>query len=448
LTYYFWHGRKNYCRLDIGSTKVCVVVGKANNHENLEILGVGKSVSEGVHKGKIENIDQTVMAIQKAIQEAEAQSNINIKVVNAGIAGNHIQTQREAGSITRAQPNQTISVEDINRLATDMYKTLTPVGTEIIHVIPQEYTIDYKQHIMEPVGRVGVKLGADFNIITAQTAAVSHLKQCLGQLDLHLENLILESISSSMSVLSREEKEAGVAVIDIGGDTTEIAIYHENIIRHTATVPFGGSIVTSDIKKGCYIMQAQAEMLKVRFGKAIAEHARPNEVVVIPGLRGQSSKEISLHNLAQIIQARMEELVEMIYAQILRSGLDKVLTGGLVLTGGCANLSHLNNLFEWITGMPTRIGNPNEYITSAGSQLKRPEYANAVGLVLAGFRALDERENRYLKIKNQNPSHNNNLSTIARTEIKHETDKPNLLKSWWGKARKFLTDDIDDIQEY
>jgi cell division protein FtsA len=435
--------------LDIGSTKVCAVVGRLDENERLEILGMGNAVSEGVHKGKIENIDQTVSAIRQAIQSAELQSDISIKVINAGIAGNHIQTQHERGTITRSHGDQTISIEDINRLSTDMYKTLTPAGTEIIHVIPQEYVIDYQNFIKEPVGRVGVKLGADFNIITAQTSAVNHLKKCLGVLDLHLENLVLESIASGMSVLNREEKEGGAAIIDIGGDTTEIAIYFENILRHTATVPFGGNIITSDIKKGCLIMQSQAELLKTRYGKAIAEQANANEVVVIPGIRGQQSKEISVHNLAQIIQARAEEMVEMIFVELEKSGLMRNLAGGLVLTGGGANLLHINDLFEWITGISTRTGNPNEYLKSADSHIKNPEYATAVGLVLAGFRALDERENRYLKTKNQNPTYNNNTSQKKETvRTQEKKDKRNLFSGWLDKAKTILLDDQDDQGKY
>lgn len=436
--------------LDIGSTKVCAVVGRMDNDGLLEILGMGKSVSEGVKKGVIENIDQTVIAIKEAISEAEKQSQIDIKVVNTGVSGNHIQTQREFGVITRNLNDNEISIEDINRLSKDMYRLVTPPGSEIIHVIPQEYTIDYQAHIKEPVGRIGVKLGADFNIITAQSNAINNIKKCMSKSNLHDDNMVLVSIASSLSVLSREEKDAGVAVIDIGGDTTDIAIIHENIIRYTASIPFGGNIITNDIKKGCMIMPAQAELLKIKHGKAISSEANLMDVVVIPGLRDRSAKEISVKNLAHIIEARMEEIIEMIYAKLSESGLDKALAGGLVLTGGGANLSFIKELFEWVTGINTRIGNPNEYMgKNVTGIIKQPEFATAVGLVLAGFRALDERENRYLQMKNQTPSHNNiRTKTEPVDPRKSDSFKPGFLGNLFGKAKNLLMDDFDNQGEY
>ena len=436
--------------LDVGSTKVCAVVGRMDKDGLLEVLGMGKTPTEGVKKGVIENIDQTVIAIKEAIAEAERQSQIDIKVVNTGIAGNHINTQREFGVITRSASDQEISIDDINRLSKDMYRLVTPPGTEIIHVIPQEYTIDYQAHIKEPVGRVGVKLGADFNIITAQSVAINNIKKCLAKSNLLYDNLVLKSIASSLSVLSKEEKEAGVAVIDIGGDTTDIAIIYENIIRYTASIPFGGNIVTNDIKKGCMIMPAQAELLKIKHGKAIASEANLMDVVVIPGLRDRSAKEISVKNLAHIIEARMEEIIEMIYAKLSESGLDKSLAGGIVLAGGGANLSYIKELFEWVTGINTRVGNPNEYMgKNVTGIIKQPEFSTAVGLVLAGFRALDERENRYLQMKNQTPSHNNSANKTDPIDPRKSANfKPGFLGNLFGKAKNLLMDDFDDQGEY
>ncbi|MBC8109588.1 MAG: cell division protein FtsA [Verrucomicrobia bacterium] len=438
--------------LDIGSTKICVVVGCINENDRLEILGMGKAPSVGVEKGFIANIDQTVEAIRMAITEAEKQSDVNINVVNVGIAGKQIQTQLHPGVITRPNADQVISIEDINRLAEDMYRTLTPSGTEIIHVIPQEYVVDYQTGIKEPVGRIGVKLGADFNIVTAQMQGISHLKKCLQKANLTLGSLVLESIAAGMSVLSKEEKEAGVAIIDIGGDTTEIAVFHENLIRFTSAVPFGGNVITSDIRQGCRTTPPQAEMLKVKHGKSLANEANLLDVVVIPGLRDFPPKEISVRNLSAIIEARMEEIIEMVYAQILKSGLDRNLAGGIVLTGGGANLQFIKEHFELMTGIGTRIGNPNEYLASANSQIKSPEFATAVGLVLAGFRALDERENRYLKTKNQSPNHNNKR-IVQKTENTAKSEKPKekgkgLFGNWIDKAKGLLMDDMENQGEY
>jgi cell division protein FtsA len=445
--------------LDIGSTKICAVVGRMNPDETLEILGIGKCPCEGVEKGVIANLDLTVDAIRIAKQEAENQSGIDIQVVNAGIAGKHIRTQQEFGIITRESDDDVISVSDINRLATDMYRIVTPAGTEIIHVIPQEYTVNFQNGIKDPVGRRGIKLGADFNIITAHTEAVSNLKRCLKVAGLVMENLMLESIAAGMSVLNKEEKNAGVAIVDIGGDTTEIAIYHDNILRYTGAVPFGGNVISKDIRNGCIIQPQQAEMLKVKYGKALAEKSSPYDVVVIQGIRGNSAKEISVHNLSQIIQARAEEIVEWVFTELVKSNYHKKLGAGIVLTGGGANLQFLKELFELHTGIPTRIGNPSEYLNLSNQylgHLKKPEYATATGLVLAGFRALDERENRYLKTIRQGSGTNHKTSqkvnvtskSLFSKPEKPETEKKNFFNDFFKKARNFLMDDVESQDEY
>ena len=271
--------------LDIGTTKICAIVGTKNEYGKLEVLGMGKAVSDGVIRGIVTNIDKTVMAIEKAIAEASEQSGIDIGVVNVGIAGQHIKSSIHHGSITRDTLEDEITVEDINRLANDIHKIVMPPGCEIIHVMPQDYIVDYEDGIKDPVGMSGVKLEADFHVITAQTNAIRNINKCVKRAGLEIENLILEPLASSMSVLSEEEKEAGVCLVDIGGGTTDVAIFHDKIIRHTAVIPFGGNILTTDIKEGCKVMQNQAELLKIKFGRAIAEEANPNEIVSIPGYR-------------------------------------------------------------------------------------------------------------------------------------------------------------------
>ena len=292
--------------LDIGTTKICAIVGCKNEYGKLEVLGMGKAVSDGVNRGIVTNIDKTVRAIQKAVTEAEAQSGIEINVVNVGIAGQHIKSSIYHGSITRNSNEDEISIEDVNRLTEDMYRIVTPPGSQIIHVMPQDYIVDYEDGIMDPVGMTGVRLEADFHIITAQTNAINNINKCVKRAGLKIQNLILEPLASSLAVLSDQEKEAGVCLVDIGGGTTDIAIFHDNIIRHTAVIPFGGNIVTSDIKQGCMVLENQAELLKVKFGKAIAEEASLNEVVSIPGMHNRPPKEISIKNLAHIIEARMQ----------------------------------------------------------------------------------------------------------------------------------------------
>ncbi|GGK77529.1 cell division protein FtsA [Rufibacter glacialis] len=430
--------------LDIGTTKICALVGRKNEYGKLEILGLGKAVSEGVVRGMVSNIDKTVEAIRKAIRQAEEQSGIDIKVVNVGIAGQHIKSLQHNGSITRTSLDSEITVEDVNRLTNDMYRLVTPPGSEIIHVMPQDYKVDYEDGIMDPVGMSGVRLEGNFHIITAQSNAVNNITKCITRAGLEIDQLILEPLASCMSVLSEEEREAGVALIDIGGGTTDLAIFKDNIIRHTAVLPFGGNIITSDIKQGCMVMQNQAEQLKVRFGKAIADEASDNEIVSIPGLRDRTPKEISLKNLAFIIEARMEEIVELVYSEIVRSGYANQLAAGVVITGGGAQLQNLVQLVEYLTGLDARIGYPNEHLgKSKIDSVKSPMFATTVGLVLAGYQALDERVNRYTEMTNS-----------PDTRVVNEVKPVQKASSGGGffnkiieRTKGMLIDDFDDKQQ-
>ena len=425
--------------LDIGTTKICAIVGRKNEYGKLEILGMGKAVSDGVIRGIVTNIDKTISAIQRAIEEAEEQSGINIKVVNVGIAGQHIKSSIHHGSITRSKTDDEITVEDINKLTNDMHRIVIPPGSEIIHVMPQDYIVDYEEGIRDPVGMSGVKLEADFHVITAQTNAINNINKCVRRAGLEIEHLILEPLASSLSVLSEEEKEAGVCLVDIGGGTTDIAIFFDNIIRHTAVIPFGGNILTSDIKQGCMVMNHQAELLKTKFGKAIAEEASPNDIVSIPGLGNRPPKEISIKNLAHIIEARMDEIIEMVHTEIINSGFDQKLAGGIVVTGGGAQLQNLKQLFEYMTGLDTRIGYPNEHLgKSKVEAAKSPMFSTTIGLVLTGFRAIDERENRY------NEAKQNGISE-RQTSFGSGSD---FIKKIMEKTKTLLIDDLDSKRDY
>ncbi|MEP0368365.1 MAG: cell division protein FtsA [Cyclobacteriaceae bacterium] len=423
--------------LDIGTTKICAIVGRKNEFGKLEVLGMGKAVSDGVIRGIVTNIDKTVVAIEKAIAEASEQSGIDINVVNVGIAGQHIKSAVHHGSITRSSDDE-ITVEDINRLTSDMYRIVIPPGSEIIHVMPQDYIVDYEDGIKDPVGMSGVKLEADFHIITAQTNAINNINKCVKRAGLEIENLILEPLASSLSVLSDEEKEAGVCLVDIGGGTTDIAVFYDNIIRHTAVIPFGGNIITSDIKQGCMVMDHQAELLKTKFGRAIAEEASPNEIVSIPGLRNRAPKEISLKNLAHVIEARMEEIIEMVHTEIITSGYNKRLAAGIVVTGGGSQLTNLQQLFEYMTGLDTRIGYPNEHLgKSKLESVKSPMYATTVGLVLSGFRALDIREDGYRE----------KVGGVS-AKSKHSKKGGKFFMNIIEKTKDLLIDDLDDKSDY
>jgi len=424
--------------LDIGTTKICAIAGRKNDFGKLEVLGMGKAVSDGVIRGIVTNIDKTINAIEKAVKEAEEQAGIDIRVVNVGIAGQHIKSSIHHGSITRDSNDEEITIEDVSRLTNDMYRIVIPPGSEIIHVMPQDYIVDYEDGIKDPVGMSGIKLEADFHIITAQTNAINNVNKCVRRAGLEIENLILEPLASSLAVLSDEEKEAGVCLVDIGGGTTDIAIFYDNIIRHTAVIPFGGNIITIDIKQGCMVMQHQAELLKTKFGRAIAEEASPNEIVSIPGLRNRSPKEISVKNLAHIIEARMHEIIELVHTEIITSGFENKIAGGIVVTGGGSQLNGVKQLFEYMTGMDTRVGYPNEHLGRSKVELvKSPMFATTVGLVLSGFRALDERENRYMEAKASEKK--------GKKPVLNHND---FFKRMLEKTKGLLIDDLEEKEDY
>ena len=423
--------------LDIGTTKICAIVGKKNEFGKLEVLGMGRAVSDGVIRGIVTNIDKTVHAIDKAIKEAGDSAGIDIGIVNVGIAGQHISSTVQHGSITRTSDDE-ITLEDISRLTSDMYRMVIPPGSQIIHVMPQDYMVDYEEGISDPVGMSGVKLEADFHIITAQTNAINNINKCVKRAGLEIENLILEPLASSLSALGEEEKQAGVCLVDIGGGTTDVAVFHDGIIRHTAVIPFGGNIITGDVKQGCMVMEHQAELLKTKFGKAIAEEASPNEIVSIPGLRNRPPKEISVKNLAHVIEARMEEIIEMVHSEIITSGYPKKLAGGIVVTGGGSQLTNLSQLFEYMTGLDARIGHPNEHLGKGKIEsVKSPMYATSVGLVLSGFKALDFRDEQYEEASNGGYLSGN------KKEKKGNKFFENILH----KTKGLLIDDFDD-EEY
>ncbi len=373
--------------LDIGTTKIAAIVGRKNEHGKIEILGHGRTESIGVKRGVVSNIENTVNSIKIAVEEASQKAGVNIKYVNVGIAGQHIKSLQHRGGIIRENYDNEISKQDVETLLNNMYNLNMSPGEEIIDVIAQEYIVDDEQGIKVPVGMLGNSLEANFHIIIGQTTAAKNIFKCVTKAELEVVDLILEPIASAEAVLSEEEKEAGVVLVDIGGGTTDLAIFQDGIIRHTAVIPFGGDVITEDVKEGCTIIRKHAEELKIKFGSSLASENRDDEIVAIPGLRGRPPKEISLKNLASIIQARMEEIIEHVYYEIKNSGYEKKLIAGIVLTGGGAQLKHLSQLTEFITGMDTRIGYPNEHLANdVPEDLASPMYATGVGLVIEGMR--------------------------------------------------------------
>ena len=372
--------------LDIGTTKIVALVGKKNEFNKVEILGMGKSKSLGVHRGVVNNITQTIQSIQQAVEEAIINSKQEINDVVVGIAGQHIRSIQHSDYITRENPEEVINEDDIQQLIQQVYKLVMLPGEEIIHVLPQEYKVDGQGEIKEPIGMHGGRLEANFHVVVGQVSSIKNIGRCIKSAGLNMENITLEPLASSEAVLSFEEKEAGVALIDIGGGTTDLAIFKDGIIRHTAVIPFGGNVITEDIKEGCSIIEKQAELLKIKFGSAWPGENRDTEIVSIPGLQGRDPKEISLKTLSKIINARVVEIIEQVFLEIKNYGHNeqkKKLIAGIVLTGGGSQLKHLKQLVEYITGMDTRVGYPSEHLAGDTQEsVSSPLFATAVGLLM------------------------------------------------------------------
>ena len=383
--------------LDIGTTKIVAMVGAKNEFNKLEILGIGKSQSLGVHRGVVNNITQTIESIKYAIEEAKMESGEeNIKEVVVGIAGQHIRSLQHSDYITRENPDKVIDNNDIDELINQVYKLVMLPGEEIIHVLPQDFKVDGQSEIKEPIGMYGSRLEANFHIVVGQVSSIRNIGRCIKSSGLEMADITLEPLASADAVLSNEEKEAGIALIDIGGGTTDVAIFKDGIIRHTAVIPFGGNVITEDIKEGCSIMGNQAEQLKVKFGSAWPGENKETEIVAIPGLLGRDPKEISLKTLSKIINARVVEIIEQVYLEIKNYGNDeakKKLIGGIVLTGGGSQLKHLKQLVEYVTGMDTRIGFPGEHL-AGDTKNSSPIFSTAVGLVM---KALENNEKNHDK---------------------------------------------------
>ncbi|MCX6323348.1 MAG: cell division protein FtsA [Sphingobacteriales bacterium] len=374
--------------LDIGTTKIAAIAGRKNEFGKLEILGFGRANSNGVQHGMVLNIDQTIKAIQMALENCYA-SNPELRIceVYVGIAGHHIKSLQTRGDIVRKEVEEEIKQEEIDRLIEDQYRTYIPAGDQIVDVIPQEFTVDNFQNIANPIGYSGVKVGANFHIITGDRNAIRNINRSVEKAGLKTKDLVLQPLASAAAVMCDQDLEAGVAIVDIGGGTTDLAVFYEGILKHTAVIPFGGENITNDIKTGLGVLKTQAEQMKIQFGSALADEAKNNAFITIPGLRGMATKEISVKNLANIIQARMSEIMDFVAYHLKQVGLDnRVLNGGIILTGGGSQLKHLLQLTEYVTGLNARIGLPNEHLTGTYSdELSKPMYSTCIGLILKGY---------------------------------------------------------------
>jgi cell division protein FtsA len=384
--------------LDIGTTKIAVIAGRKNEFGKLEILGFGRSNSNGVKHGQVLNIDETIKAIKTALENCYASNpNLEVNEVYVGIAGHHIKSLQTRGDIVRHDTENEISQREIDQLISDQYKTYIPAGDQIIDVIPQEYTVDNFQNIPDPIGYGGVKVGANFHIITGDKNAIRNINRAVEKATLVTKDLVLQPLASSAAVMAQEDLEAGVAIVDIGGGTTDLAVFYEGILKHTAVIPFAGENITNDIKTGLGVLKTQAEQMKVQFGSALSNEAKANAYITIPGLRGMPAKEISVKNLANIIQARMSEILDFVTYHLKQVGLDnKMLNGGIILTGGGSQLKHLIQLTEYVTGLNARIGLPTEHLAAGHiEELAKPTYATCLGLILKGYDDYEHKRKQF-----------------------------------------------------
>ena len=423
---------KNYSvGLDIGTTKIVAMVGEKNQFNKVKILGVGKSQSLGVHRGVVNNITQTIQSIKIAVDEAQSKSGVDVKEVAVGIAGQHIRSLQHSDYITRENPDEVINENDIDKLIDQVYKLVMLPGEEIIHVLPQDFKVDGQSEIKEPIGMYGSRLEANFHIVVGQVSSIRNIGKCIKSSGLEMGDITLEPLASSDAVLSEEEKEAGVALIDIGGGTTDVAIFKDGIIKHTAVIPFGGNVITEDIKEGCSITGNQAEQLKIKFGSAWPGENKDSEIVSIPGLRGRDPKEISLKTLSKIINARVVEIIDQAYLEIKNYGHEdskKKLIAGIVLTGGGSQLRHLKQLTEYVTGMDTRIGFPGEHLAGDSNEYN-PIYSTAVGLLMKAI------ENNSLE--------DNSISNSTSNDLVNQGRKTTLTK--WAEGFKSFIDKVENL---
>jgi cell division protein FtsA len=433
--------------LDIGTTKIAVIAGRKNEYGKLEILGFGKSNSNGVKHGQVLNIDETIKAIKQALEACYASNpNLEVNEVYVGIAGHHIKSLQTRGDIVRHDTENEISQKEIDQLIADQYKTYIPAGDQIIDVIPQEYTVDNFPNIADPIGYGGVKVGANFHIITGDKNAIRNINRSVEKSSLITKDLVLQPLASSAAVMAQEDLEAGVAIVDIGGGTTDLAVFYEGILKHTAVIPFAGENITNDIKTGLGVLKTQAEQMKVQFGSALPDEAKANAYITIPGLRGMPAKEISVKNLSQIIHARTSEILDFVTYHLKQVGLDnRMLNGGIILTGGGSQLKHLIQLTEYITGLNARIGLPNEHLAPGHiEELAKPTYATCLGLILKGYDDFEHNRKQF-KDSFQHVVVPQGLKTETDELVEEETDggikigeRRRGMSNFWSKFKTSL----------
>jgi len=390
--------------LDIGTSKVAAIVGELSSDGSLEIIGIGTTPSRGLKKGVVVNLESTVQSIQRAIEEAELMAGCQIKSVFAGIADSHIKSLNSHGIV--AIKDKEVTQYDIDRVIDSARAVAIPADQKILHILPQEFVIDLQDGIKEPIGMSGIRLEAKVHMVTGSVSASQNIVKCIRKCGLEVEDIVLEQLASCNSVLTEDEKELGVCLIDMGGGTTDIAIFVEGAIKHTAVIPIAGDQVTNDIAVALRTPTVNAEDIKRKYACALTQLASIDGVIEVPSIGDRAPRKISTQNLAEIIEPRYEELMLLVQAEIRRSGNEESIAAGIVLTGGSSKVRGLIELAEEIFHMPVRMGGP-ENVTGLSEVVKNPVYSTGVGLLMYGkehqniVRSNDsEQDGWFAKMKN------------------------------------------------
>jgi len=373
-------GEKNLLiGLDIGTSKIAALVGEVRADDQIQIVGIGTHPSRGLKKGVVVDIESTVQSIQRAIEEAELMAGCEIHSVHAGIAGSHIRSLNSHG-ITAIKERE-VTQADVDRVIDAARAVAIPADQKILHILPQEFIIDDQEGIREPVGMCGVRLEARVHMVTGAVSAAQNIVKCIRRCGLEVDDLVLEQLSSSYSVLGEDEKELGVCLVDIGGGTTDLAVFTEGAIRHTAVIPIAGDQVTNDIAVALRTPTQYAERIKIQYACALTQLAGSGETIEVPSIGERPARRLSRQTLAEVVEPRYEELLTLIHAELRRSGFEDLVAGGVVMTGGSAKMDGLIELAEEVFHMPVRLGIP-QYVTGLEEAVRNPVYATGVGLLI------------------------------------------------------------------
>ncbi|MDR1673103.1 MAG: cell division protein FtsA [Bacteroidales bacterium] len=427
--------------IDVGTTKIVTLLGKRAENGKLEIVDFTHSESKGIRRGEVLNPEDAAVVIRQTVEELKSRTNIGFSGVFVGVAGRHIRIQQSRNYVNRPDYEKSIEKADLDKLREDAANIPLESGEEIIHVLPKSYLVDNETDIANPIGMPGKRLEANFNIVIGSSDSLKRVDKCIRQAGLEIKEIILEPLASAAAVLYDEERETGVALVDIGGGTTDIAIFHENVLQYTAVIPFGGDVITKDIKETCGLSEQVAEEIKIQFGTALSNEASENKYIIIPTkVPGREPKEISFHNLAGIIQARMEEIIEAIMFYINASGCSEKLGSGIVITGGGAMLQHLKQLFCYRTGKEVRIGYPGEHLAGDTESINETRFATAVGLLMKGFHYMDTHRDYLCPVSEETEKPIEPFHVKQETENRTEKNRASIFEHIKIKVEEIFKD--------